>query len=71
MIKIEIDLGLIAKRTAAMLYVIMAGIVLLFAALFLADGQSFSPLATVILAYVGLLMVAAIRYIIRSDRYGS
>ena len=66
-----IDLYLIAKGILARVYVIMAGIVLLFAALFLADGQSFSPLATVILAYVGLLMVAAIRYIIRSDRYGS
>ena len=66
-----IDLYLIAKGIVARVYVIGAAVVLLFAALFLADGQSFSPLAIGILAYMGLLMVAAIRYIIRSDRYGS
>ena len=66
-----IDLYLIAKGIVARLYVVGAAVVLLFAALFLADGQSFSPLATGILAYMGLLMVAALRYIIRSDRYGN
>lgn len=73
-ILIDVDLdGFIAFiiGTLAMLYVSVAAIVLLIAALDMADGARYEGSTIVILSCMAALIVPAVRYIVRVERYGS
>ena len=52
-----------------MLYVLWAAVVLFFSALFIADGAHFPFLVCLILGLMAVLIVPAMRYIIRVFRY--
>lgn len=67
----DFDLGVIIRCTSAMLYVLVTGVVLFFAALMIADGARFEGSTILILSLMGALIVPAMRYIVRVSRYGS
>lgn len=70
-VRIDLDLGGILRCTGTMLYVLVTGIVLFSAALLMADGVRFPFLICLILGLMAVLIVPAMRYIIRVFHYDS
>ena len=70
-IMIDFDLDVVVLCALARLYVFVAGVVLLFAGLHIADGDRFEGSTIVILSCMAALIVPAVRYIVRVSRYGS
>ncbi len=70
-VRIDLDLGGVLSCIGAMLYVLVTGIVLFSAVLLMADGVRFSLPTILMLSLLGTLVVPAVRYIVRFNRYGS